>query len=187
MLKISLILVHIGIWFVIWQSCMYCKEYGNYCGCKEYSPTSLANYSSLWPWAATLPPLSYQWLIGGFPVTWSIDLVVDSDHMTHLYNSYLVVDITPPPLPSHMTRWLIGHMTYWYSGRRSHDFFSTLLVTWLYDSSVNFRWFVSHMTNPGYPPWVYKLPESSVDSQCPDRRSTSGLFYSSLSNKPQRK
>ncbi len=121
-----------------WQSCMYCKKYGNYCGCKEYSPTSLANYSSLWPWAAT-PPLSHQWLIGGFPVTWSIALVVDSDHMTHLYNSYIVVDITPSPLPSHMTQWLIGHMTYRYSGRRSHDFFSTLLVTWLDDSSVNFR------------------------------------------------
>ncbi len=155
---------------------------------RNIPPPVLANYSSLWPWAATPPPLSHQWLINLFPVTWPIDLVVDSDHMTHLYNSYIVVDITPSPLPSHMTRWLIDHMTYRFSGRRSHDFFSTLLVTWLDDSSVNFR---SHdlvicqgMTYPGYPPRVYKLPESSVDLQCPDRF-TSGLFYSSLSNKLQ--
>jgi hypothetical protein len=41
-----------------------------------------------------------------------MDIVVDNDHMTHLYNSYIVVDITPPPLHSHMTQWLIGHMTH---------------------------------------------------------------------------
>ncbi len=29
MLKISPILIHIRIWYVTWQSCMYCKEYLN--------------------------------------------------------------------------------------------------------------------------------------------------------------
>jgi hypothetical protein len=101
----------------------------------------------------------FQWLI--------------SDHMTHLYNFYIVVDITPPQL------------------------LLQIPVTWPGDSSVTwpFPWVInpfpvsgpSHMTSPGYAPWVYKLPRFLVESQCPDQ-STSGLFYySSLSNTPQRK
>jgi hypothetical protein len=51
--------------------------------------------------------------------------------MTHLYNFYIVVDIPPPPIPSHMTRWLIGHMTHENSGQQ---------ITWLLldDSSIHF-------------------------------------------------
>ncbi len=39
------------------------------------------------PWASNPPPLSHpQWLINPFPVTWPMDMVVNNDHMTHLYN-----------------------------------------------------------------------------------------------------
>ncbi len=68
---------------------MYCKEYCNY----NITPTALPKIA---PYVLELPILLHS-LTSDSSVTRPMDIVVD-DHMTHLYNSYIVVVITPPPL-----------------------------------------------------------------------------------------
>ncbi len=133
---------------------MYCKEYLNLLVsvvvCKS-SPQQRAPLLSLsFQPSSTLSPVNNH-SISGHMTYWFQWLI--SDHMTHLYNFYIVVDIPPPQLLLQIS------------------------VKWPDDSSVTwpFPWVINpfpvsrprHMTSPRVPPWVYKLPRSAVECAVP--------------------
>ncbi len=93
MLKISLILVHIRIWYVFDNHVCIVRNMAVTVIVRNIPPPVLLIIA---PYGLELPLLLHS-LTSDSSVTWPMDKVVD-DHMTHLYNSYIVVDITPPPL-----------------------------------------------------------------------------------------
>ncbi len=135
---------------------MYCKEYLNLLVsvvvCQS-SPQQRAPLLSLsFQPSSTLSPVNNH-SISGHMTCW-LQLLI-SDHMTHLYNFYIVVDIPPPQLLLQIS------------------------VTWSDDSSVTwpFPWAIKSISGlktkshdfSRVPPWVYKLPQDSVECAVPWR------------------
>jgi hypothetical protein len=94
MLKILLILVHIRIWYVFDNHVCIVRNMAITVVVRNIPPPVLLIIA---PYGLGLPLLLHS-LTSDSLVTWPMDIVVDNDHMTHLYNSYIVVEITPPPL-----------------------------------------------------------------------------------------
>ncbi len=130
---------------------MYCKEYLNLLVsevvCQKLPPTKSSPLDLELPTLLTLSPVNNH-SISGHMTCWFQLLI--SDHMTHVYNFYIVVDIPPSQLLLQISvTWL-----------ESHDL--------LHESSNPFPVSSpSHMTSPGYPSWVYKLPQDSVECAVP--------------------
>jgi hypothetical protein len=130
---------------------MYCKEYLNLLVsevvCQKLPPTKSSPLGLELPTLLTLLPVNNH-SISGHMACWLQPLI--SDHVAHLYNFYIVVDILPPQL-------LLQISVTW---PESHDH--------LHESSIHFRSQASsHMTSPRHPPWVYKLTQDSVECAVP--------------------
>ncbi len=121
MLKILLIPIHIRIWYVFDNHVCIVRNMAIKI-CPHHLLLIIAPYG--------LEQILLHSLTNDSSITWPIDIVAE-DHMTHLYNPYIVVDITPSPLSQ--SHDLVTH--------RSHDpLIYWQRITWLLLHSP------SHMT-----------------------------------------